>query len=63
MDKLIIIFVALTILISCEKEIIEPPKAISVDLPTLVKSKVDSTKIDTTKKKKKRNRKFFLKKT
>ena len=63
MNRLAILFVIMVSLISCEKEVIEPPKAIHIDLPTLVKSKVDSTKIDTSKKKKKRNRKFFLKKT
>ena len=62
MNKLIVYFLIIIGLTSCGKEVIEPPKAISIELPNFVKSKIDSTKIGTNKKKKKKNRNFFLKK-
>jgi hypothetical protein len=62
MNKLIVYFLIIIGLTSCEKEVIEPPKVISIELPNFVKNKVDSTKIGTNKKKKKKNRNFFLKK-
>ena len=47
MNKLIVYFLIIIGLTSCEKEVIEPPKAISIELPNFVKSKIDSTKIGT----------------
>lgn len=63
MNKLIVYFLIIIGLTSCGKEVIEPPKVISIELQNFVKSKIDSTKIGTNKKKKEKEQKFFFKKT